>query len=106
MVPLPGEEVVVVGSEREARSIVEERQEAQRVARLASGPGAPTGVTLENLFASIADGQKKCLRVVLKGDVQGSVEAIVEAIRKFRAKRSLWMSFYQPSAPFPNRISY
>ncbi|NDB96710.1 MAG: translation initiation factor IF-2, partial [Verrucomicrobia bacterium] len=75
--PSPGEEVVVVGSEREARSIVEERQEAQRVTRLAAGPAAPAGVTLENLFASIAEGQKKCLRIVLKGDVQGSVEAIV-----------------------------
>ena len=85
--PSPGEEVVVVGSEREARSIVEERQEAQRVTRLAAGPGAPTGVTLENLFASIADGQKKCLRVVLKGDVQGSVEAIVEAIRKIQSQK-------------------
>ena len=68
--PAPGEEVVVVGSEREARSIVEERQEAERVARLAAGPATPSGVTLENLFASIAEGQKKCLRIVLKGDVQ------------------------------------
>ncbi len=85
--PSPGEEVVVVGSEREARSIVEERQEAQRAIRLAAGPGAPAGVTLENLFASIAEGQKKCLRVVLKGDVQGSVEAIVEAIRKIQSQK-------------------
>lgn len=85
--PSPGEEVVVVGSEREARSIVEERQEAQRDTRLAAGPGAPSGVTLENLFASIADGQKKCLRVILKGDVQGSVEAIVEAIRKIQSQK-------------------
>ena len=85
--PSPGEEVVVVGSEREARSIVEERQEAQRATRLAAGPGAPAGVTLENLFASIAEGQKKCLRVVLKGDVQGSVEAIVEAIRKIQSQK-------------------
>ena len=85
--PSPGEEVVVVSSEREARTIVEERQEAQRATRLAAGPGAPTGVTLENLFASIADGQKKCLRVVLKGDVQGSVEAIVEAIRKIQSQK-------------------
>ena len=85
--PSPGEEVVVVSSEREARTIGEERQEAQRATRLAAGPGAPTGVTLENLFASIADGQKKCLRVVLKGDVQGSVEAIVEAIRKIQSQK-------------------
>ena len=85
--PSPGEEVVVVGSEREARSIVEERQEAQRVTRLAAGPAAPTGVTLENLFASIAEGQKKCLRIVLKGDVQGSVEAIVESLKKITSQK-------------------
>jgi translation initiation factor IF-2 len=85
--PSPGEEVVVVGSEREARSIVEERQEAQRVTRLAAGPAAPSGVTLENLFASIAEGQKKCLRVVLKGDVQGSVEAIVESLKKITSQK-------------------
>jgi len=85
--PSPGEEVVVVGSEREARSIVEERQEAQRVTRLAAGPAAPAGVTLENLFASIAEGQKKCLRIVLKGDVQGSVEAIVESLKKITSQK-------------------
>ena len=85
--PAPGEEVVVVGSEREARSIVEERQEAERVSRLAAGPAAPSGVTLENLFASIAEGQKKCLRIILKGDVQGSVEAIVESLRKIQTQK-------------------
>ncbi|MCX6935585.1 MAG: translation initiation factor IF-2, partial [Verrucomicrobia bacterium] len=85
--PSPGEEVVVVGSEREARSIVEERQEAEWAGRLAAGPNAPTGVTLENLFASIADGQKKCLHMILKGDVQGSVEAIVESVRKIQSQK-------------------
>ena len=79
--------MVVVGSEREARSIVEERQEAERVSRLAAGPAAPSGVTLENLFASIAEGQKKCLRIVLKGDVQGSVEAIVESLKKIQSQK-------------------
>ena len=86
--PAPGEEVVVVGSEREARSIMEERQEAERVSRLATGPGgSPGGVTLENLFASIAEGQKKCLKIILKGDVQGSVEAITESLRKIQSQK-------------------
>jgi translation initiation factor IF-2 len=86
--PAPGEEVVVVGSEREARSIMEERKEAERVSRLATGPGgSPGGVTLENLFASIAEGQKKCLKIILKGDVQGSVEAITESLRKIQSQK-------------------
>ena len=86
--PAPGEEVVVVGSEREARSIMEERQEAERVTRLAAGPtGTPGSVTLENLFASIAEGQKKCLKVILKGDVQGSVEAITESLKKIQSQK-------------------
>ena len=86
--PAPGEEVVVVGSEREARSIMEERQEAERVARLATGPAGTQGnVTLENLFASIAEGQKKCLKVILKGDVQGSVEAITESLKKIQSQK-------------------
>ncbi len=86
--PAPGEEVVVVGSEREARSIMEERQEAERVSRLAAGPGGtPGGVTLENLFASIAEGQKKCLKMILKGDVQGSVEAITESLGKIQSQK-------------------
>jgi len=86
--PAPGEEVVVVGSEREARSIMEERQEAERVTRLAAGPtGTPGNVTLENLFASIAEGQKKCLKIILKGDVQGSVEAITESLKKIQSQK-------------------
>ena len=86
--PAPGEEVVVVGSEREARSIMEERQETERVSRLASGPtGTPGNVTLENLFASIAEGQKKCLKIILKGDVQGSVEAITESLKKIQSQK-------------------
>ena len=86
--PAPGEEVVVVGSEREARSIMEERQEAERTTRLAAGPtGTPGNVTLENLFASIAEGQKKCLKIILKGDVQGSVEAITESLRKIQSQK-------------------
>jgi translation initiation factor IF-2 len=86
--PAPGEEVVVVGSEREARSIMEERQEADRTTRLAAGPtGTPGNVTLENLFASIAEGQKKCLKMILKGDVQGSVEAITESLKKIQSQK-------------------
>jgi translation initiation factor IF-2 len=63
--------------ERAARLLSEERQSAIRADKLA----APQRATLENLFASIADGQKQELRIVLKGDVHGSVEAIVGSLK-------------------------
>ena len=43
---------------------------------------APQRATLENLFANIAEGQKPTLQIVLKGDVQGSVEALVGALKE------------------------
>lgn len=75
--PAAGDELVVMESEREARRVSEERLEAIRTSKLAT----PRRATLENLFAEIAEGQKPCLRVVLKGDVSGSVEAITGALK-------------------------
>ena len=76
--PSPGEEFTVMRNDREARQVAEERSESNRMDKLA--PSRP--VTLENLFDSIADGQKKNLNVILKTDVQGSLEAIIEALKK------------------------
>jgi translation initiation factor IF-2 len=73
--PNAGDELVVM-EERAARLLGEERQDAIRADKLA----APQRATLENLFATLEDGQKKSLRIVLKGDVHGSVEAIVGAL--------------------------
>ena len=44
-------------------------------------------VTLENLFATLAANQSKVLKVVIKADTQGSVEAIVEALKKIEAEK-------------------
>lgn len=81
--PSPGEEFTVMRNEREARQVAEERTEADRMAKL----GTSRAVTLENLFDSIAEGQKKTLNVVLKTDVQGSLEAIVESLRKIPSEK-------------------
>ncbi|MCX7869879.1 MAG: hypothetical protein N2322_08015, partial [Terrimicrobiaceae bacterium] len=75
--PAAGDELAVMDSERSARQLSEERLEAIRTNKLA----APRRATLENLFADIAEGQKPVLRVVLKGDVSGSVEAITGALK-------------------------
>ena len=74
--PKAGDELVVLESDRAARALSEERLEALRLNKLAT----PQRATLENLFASTAAEQKKELRVVVKGDVQGSLEAIVTAL--------------------------
>ncbi|MDR1146680.1 MAG: translation initiation factor IF-2 [Verrucomicrobiales bacterium] len=81
--PSPGEEFTVMRNEREARQVAEERTAADRMTKLGGG----RAVTLENLFASIAEGQKKTLNVVLKTDVQGSLEAIVEALKKIPSEK-------------------
>ncbi len=75
--PNAGDELVVMENERAARLLSEERLFEIRNSKLA----APQRATLENLFANIAEGQKPTLQIVLKGDVQGSVEALVGALK-------------------------
>ena len=76
--PNAGDELVVMENERAARLLSEERLFEIRNSKLA----APQRATLENLFANIAEGQKPTLQIVLKGDVQGSVEALVGALKE------------------------
>lgn len=83
-VPEAGLEFVVVENERAAREIAEERALAEKAA--AAEERQPR-VTLENLFAKIAENQQLTLKVVVKADTQGSVEAIVEALKKIEASK-------------------
>jgi translation initiation factor IF-2 len=76
--PNAGDDLVVMDNERDVRALSEERLFAIRNNKLA----APQRSTLENLFSNIAEGQKPSLRIVLKGDVQGSLEALVGALRE------------------------
>ncbi len=81
--PSPGEEFNTLKVEREARELAEDRAQKLRLGKLE----APPRVTLENLFEAIADEGKKVLKIVLKGDVQGSIEAIVGSLRKIESKK-------------------
>lgn len=74
--PNAGDELAVMKNERSARLLSEERLEEIRTNKLA----APARATLESLFENISEGQKPTLRMVLKGDVAGSVEAIIGAL--------------------------
>ncbi|HTL15813.1 MAG TPA: translation initiation factor IF-2, partial [Patescibacteria group bacterium] len=83
-VPEAGLEFSVVEDEKAARELAEQRaQEAK-----ALGQEQPRAkVTLENLFAQLESTTSKALKVVVKADAQGSVEAIVEALKKIESDK-------------------
>ncbi|MBJ7257906.1 MAG: translation initiation factor IF-2 [Chthoniobacterales bacterium] len=81
--PKAGDELMAMDSERAARTLSEERREEQRQHKLA----APQRATLESLFENLAADQRKVLRVVLKADVQGSLEALLQALGEIKAKQ-------------------
>jgi translation initiation factor IF-2 len=76
-VPDAGEIFNVVADEKSAKALVEHRRE-QRKRKEAS---STTRVSLENILDKIKEGEVKEVRIVLKADVQGSVEAISNALR-------------------------
>ncbi len=82
-VPDAGLEFSVVEDERTARDLASERAQAGRAESLE----AKSKVTLENLFATLNSQQGKTLKVVVKADTQGSVEAIVEALKKIESDK-------------------
>ena len=91
-VPQAGLEFSVVENEKQARNLAEERAMAAR--ELDNVERRPK-VTLENLFATMDSTAAKVLKIVVKADAQGSVEAIVEALRKIEsAKVSLEIIHY------------
>lgn len=81
--PNAGDELMVMDSEKSARLLGEERLEAIRNDKLA----APKRATLENLFANLAADQKPTLQIVVKSDVQGSLEAIVSSLKDIPQKK-------------------
>ncbi len=83
-VPEAGIEFQVVESERVAREICEERRLA--AAREREQEARPAR-TLEGLFQQLANEEARVLRVVIKADTQGSVEAIVDALKKIESDK-------------------
>jgi translation initiation factor IF-2 len=77
-VPLAGEEVLVLGDERKAREIALFRQGKFRDVKLAKQQAAK----LENMFDQMADEAIKTLALIVKADVQGSYEALTQALTK------------------------
>ena len=76
-VPAAGDVLVAVSDERKARQIATMRQDREKAKGKAS-----TRITLEGLHKQIQTGEVKELRIVLKADVQGSVEAVGDALER------------------------
>ena len=77
-VPVGGDTLNAVSDERLARELVEQRITEQKEAAF----NAQTKVTLDNLFDQMQQGEMKELKVIVKADVQGSVEAVRQSLEK------------------------
>ena len=77
-VPLAGEDVMVLGDERKAREIALFRQGKFRDVKLAKQQAAK----LENMFDQMGESEVKTLTLIVKADVQGSYEALTQALTK------------------------
>ena len=76
--PNAGDEAIVVADERKAREVASFRQEKSRQSKLARQQAAK----LENMFAQMEGGKLSELNVILKADVQGSLEALSDALTR------------------------
>ncbi|HEY8495983.1 MAG TPA: translation initiation factor IF-2, partial [Limnochordales bacterium] len=77
-VPMAGDELVVVADERLARELAARRREEMRQQEMQR----PARANLEQLFEQVKAGQLPELNIIIKGDVQGSVEALRGALEK------------------------
>ena len=75
-VPYAGDEVLVVANERKAREAAAERQDRKRESRLAQQQAA----NLQNLFESMGKGEQQVVNLLIRADVQGSVEALKDSL--------------------------
>ncbi|WP_281165030.1 translation initiation factor IF-2 [Liquorilactobacillus sicerae] len=82
-VPDSGDRFVAFGDEKSARAVGEER--AKRALRKERSQTAPH-VTLDNLFDSLKEGELKEVDLIIKADVQGSVEALANSFQKINVE--------------------
>jgi len=79
--PLAGDRLQVIENERLARQMVQGRENESREARMKT---TSRGVTLEALYRQIQQGEIKDLNIIVKADVQGSVEAVRQSIERLQ----------------------
>ena len=77
-VPLAGDEMMAVADDHLSRQVAQERRDKVKAARVSTS----SKVSLDNLFAGITEGKVQNLNIIIKADVQGSVEAVKQALEK------------------------
>ena len=83
VVSIDGDEFIVAPDERTARDVADTREHYQRVATIGRDSSAGSGGgRLEDLFSQISTGEQATLNLILKADVNGSLEAVRESIKK------------------------
>lgn len=81
-VPQAGDEFIVLENERVAKQVAQMRQQKQREVAMAK----LSKVTLEKLYERFQEGMVKELNLILKADVQGSIEALTQALTELGSK--------------------
>jgi translation initiation factor IF-2 len=81
-VPSAGDDLRVTSDQGTARTIGEAREQRIRSAGYTPTPSASPGAKLEDVFEQIQRGETATLNLILKADVQGSLEALTESLRK------------------------
>jgi translation initiation factor IF-2 len=82
-VPEAGDKILGVEDEKDARRLAEERAQEERQDDLAVSRKA----NLEDLFRQMAEEERDELKIIVKGDVRGSVEAIIESLLKIPSEK-------------------
>ncbi|MBQ2837259.1 MAG: translation initiation factor IF-2, partial [Peptococcaceae bacterium] len=77
-VPEAGDDYIAVDNEKLAKQVADKRQKEKHLQEISRN----TKVSLEDLFAQIKEGDIKELNIILKADVQGSIEAIRQSLEK------------------------
>jgi translation initiation factor IF-2 len=81
-IPAAGEQFSVVESEKVARKLIDEAREEARATTTARG----RSTTLDEFFARLQEGETKTLTLIVKADVQGSLEPIVTSLERLKGE--------------------
>ena len=82
LVPEAGDEFRAAPNEKIAKTVAEARELRLKAKHLREDARVKTGTKLEDIFAQIQSGEKAAVNLILKADVQGSLEAVTDSLRR------------------------